>query len=480
MLVLLDREQRIFSHMWIDGMDEIQNGYVPLLRGVPKGLKLRRGPTDDPARVSGWIGPKGTLVARAVREFGVAAPDVDRFLEELWNALATLGLLAPVTLHGPRGKALPHCSGTHQIDGDRLLIEPHSGRWRCRRCRRTAVRPTPRERCLAWGCGGPLVFEADDPDNYDLRVLAERFALLLPAEHTAQVPTARREELERLFKGDGEAINTLVCTPTLEMGVDIGGLDTVLLRNVPPLPANYWQRVGRAGRRHRLAVNLTYARPASHDRAYFAEPMTPISLMRVHSHTPLGRAIPSNTVAQAMHRLHSRLVRVGSSSPAVSSVPLSAAITFPPPTQATLAPLCDAAYHLGRPRPSRAGRQAFCVQAVGDALEAAASSARSTSVRRRGAAGRVRRGAISPRRPRAGCRASPPKTASQSAARAAQNASVSARMSASVDAPQAAQGAGHRLHVARPPWCLLRCQRHDSQRISSQTGAGHTAAPAAR
>jgi ATP-dependent helicase YprA (DUF1998 family) len=54
--------------------------------------------------------------------------------------------------------------------------------------------------------------------------------------------------------------------------VDIGGLDTVLLRNVPPLPANYWQRVGRAGRRHRLAVNMTYARPASHDRCYFADP----------------------------------------------------------------------------------------------------------------------------------------------------------------------------------------------------------------
>src|SRR5690606_18542288 len=65
----------------------------------------------------------------------------------------------------------------------------------------------------------------------------------------------------------------LVCTPTLELGVDIGSLDSVLMRNVPPLPANYWQRVGRAGRRHRMAVNLTYARPASHDRAYFVDPL---------------------------------------------------------------------------------------------------------------------------------------------------------------------------------------------------------------
>ena len=50
-------------------------------------------------------------------------------------------------------------------------------------------------------------------------------------------------------------------------------LDAILMRNVPPLPANYWQRAGRAGRRHRMAVNLTYCRPVSHDRAYFAEPL---------------------------------------------------------------------------------------------------------------------------------------------------------------------------------------------------------------
>lgn len=274
-LTLLDREEGIFSHFWMDGLPEIQNGYLPLLRGVPKGLKLRRGPTDDASRVSAWIGTKGlTLVGRAAREFGVPDNQIEDFLTGLWKLLAEdLKLLAPVTLAGPRGNALAHCAGTHQIDGDRILIHPHQGKWRCGRCRRASVRPTPRDRCIAWQCGGPLRFEADDPDNYDLTVLDQGFAMLRPAEHSAQVPGERREELERLFKGEGEVVNTLVCTPTLEMGVDIGGLDTVLLRNVPPLPANYWQRVGRAGRRHRLAVNLTYARPASHDRAYFADPM---------------------------------------------------------------------------------------------------------------------------------------------------------------------------------------------------------------
>jgi superfamily II DNA/RNA helicase len=87
------------------------------------------------------------------------------------------------------------------------------------------------------------------------------------------VPHDERERLENLFKGDSDAVNTFVCTPTLELGVDIGQLDAVLMRNVPPLPANYWQRAGRAGRRHRMAVDVTYCRTISHDRAYFAEPL---------------------------------------------------------------------------------------------------------------------------------------------------------------------------------------------------------------
>jgi hypothetical protein len=112
----------------------------------------------------------------------------------------------------------------------------------------------------------------EDPDNYDLQLLDQRYSMLRPEEHTAMVPQDERERLENLFKGESDAINTFVCTPTLELGVDIGQLDAVLMRNVPPLPANYWQRAGRAGRRHRMAVDVTYCRPVSHDRAYFGDP----------------------------------------------------------------------------------------------------------------------------------------------------------------------------------------------------------------
>ena len=127
--------------------------------------------------------------------------------------------------------------------------------------------------CPAWRCDGELEFIREDPDNYDLQLLDQGYSMLRPEEHTAMVPHDERERLENLFKGDSDAVNAFVCTPTLELGVDIGQLDAVLMRNVPPLPANYWQRAGRAGRRHRMAVDLTYCRPVSHDRAYFADPV---------------------------------------------------------------------------------------------------------------------------------------------------------------------------------------------------------------
>ena len=159
------------------------------------------------------------------------------------------------------------------MDADRLRLQQNHGVWRCTSCRRRTTRRTPFDRCPAWRCEGKLEFVREDPDNYDLQVLDQGYSMLRPEEHTAMVPAEERERLENLFKGESDAINAFVCTPTLELGVDIGQLDAVLMRNVPPLPANYWQRAGRAGRRHRMAVDVTYCRPVSHDRAYFADPL---------------------------------------------------------------------------------------------------------------------------------------------------------------------------------------------------------------
>jgi ATP-dependent helicase YprA (DUF1998 family)/SOS-response transcriptional repressor LexA len=275
--VLLDRTGHIFSKYWQQGMREIEIGYLPDMSGVPQGLKLTRDPSDHRGRVVQWLSSTGhrTTVMDIARKWGVEGEDLEDFIKELWAFLTGEGLklLVPQTLMGSYGNALPDCHGTYQLDADKLMLNSSRGVYRCTTCRRRNARRPPLDKCMAWRCDGRVEFVAEDPDSYDLQLLDQDYDLLRPREHTAMVPHREREEIEELFKGDSDALNTLVCTQTLELGVDIGALDAVLMRNVPPLAANYWQRAGRAGRRHRMAVNLTYCRNVSHDRAYFADPL---------------------------------------------------------------------------------------------------------------------------------------------------------------------------------------------------------------
>jgi len=276
--VLHDPEREIFTKYWMDGDLEVQQGYLPQL-GNPVGTKLRRTPTenaDERAKslVAQWVSERGDTTIRQIgRKWGVEADDVEEFLEGLFKFLSDTGFLKPVRLKGSKGNPLPHVTSVYQLAADRLRLRENHGVWRCRSCRRRTTRRTPHQRCPAWRCDGELEFVREDPDNYDLQLLDQGYSMVRPEEHTAMVPHDERERLENLFKGESEAVNCFVCTPTLEMGVDIGKLDAILMRNVPPLPANYWQRAGRAGRRHRMAVDLTYCRPVSHDRAYFSEPL---------------------------------------------------------------------------------------------------------------------------------------------------------------------------------------------------------------
>ncbi len=113
---------------------------------------------------------------------------------------------------------------------------------------------------------------------------------MIAAEHTAQLNMAQEkdvfskaEENELLFQDvdlgmdeenrERAAIDVLSCTTTMEVGIDIGTLSGVALRNMPPARANYQQRAGRAGRRGNAVATVTaYGSADSHDEHYFTHP----------------------------------------------------------------------------------------------------------------------------------------------------------------------------------------------------------------
>lgn len=106
-----------------------------------------------------------------------------------------------------------------------------------------------------------------DPLNDRTIELAPYFTA---AEHSAQQDSQRLQRYEHAFKR-GE-LNLLSCSTTMEMGIDIGGIAMVAMSNVPPHPANYLQRAGRAGRRREArALAFTLCKTNPHDQAVFAK-----------------------------------------------------------------------------------------------------------------------------------------------------------------------------------------------------------------
>jgi len=133
--------------------------------------------------------------------------------------------------------------------------------------------------CLRNSCMGALRVQEDAALGYFGKLYSGGdIVRVLAKEHTGLLERDDREELERVFKRGGADhkpwdTNVLSCTPTLEMGIDIGDLSSVILCSVPPGQAQYLQRTGRAGRKDGNALNIAVANARPHDLYFYADPI---------------------------------------------------------------------------------------------------------------------------------------------------------------------------------------------------------------
>jgi DEAD/DEAH box helicase domain-containing protein len=210
-----------------------------------------------------------------VKSFQLASdyPDlINEFYTQVLNALVDQNIL---------NKVAGVTNTSYAISLDALIIENSVTKHECDKCSSSLFvartdELTTGTRCLDYTCGSGFYRATASlrPNYYQLVYNRNRSPRIYAAEHTGILERKDREQKEIDFKERPRfnSLNAIVATSTLEMGIDIGTLNTAINNSIPPLTSNYLQRVGRAGRSTGSALIVSFAQSKPHDLFYFQEP----------------------------------------------------------------------------------------------------------------------------------------------------------------------------------------------------------------
>lgn len=195
----------------------------------------------------------------------IVAPDGDILAEKLRKIW---GLFS-------REKIIEAKGGYFRVNIDSISVGGQNVWYICDKCHQLTCHNVEGV-CPSYKCDGNLVAVNPDKlfaDNHYYRLYNDlEIRDLSVVEHTAQLDRETAYKYQNEFKN--KHIDILSCSTTFEMGVDVGSLETVFMRNMPPSPSNYAQRAGRAGRsKQSAAFALTFCNKASHDFSYFRDPV---------------------------------------------------------------------------------------------------------------------------------------------------------------------------------------------------------------
>ena len=168
------------------------------------------------------------------------------------------------------------------LNPEKLFITNDTKQLRCNQCNHILCVSSSQYdsamhmKCMRKECTGTYENYMSEESYYRLLYTNGDLQRVVAREHTGLLGRSAREKVENDFikrtSKEPWKTNLLSATPTLEMGIDIGDLSSVVLCSVPPNGANYLQRIGRAGRTDGNAFNATIANASNHDLYFYEEP----------------------------------------------------------------------------------------------------------------------------------------------------------------------------------------------------------------